>query len=251
MRLFTELNIETQSTCNRACPTCMRNSWPDRAALVERFEIHQMPGELVHSLLDQAAAMGYGGQVCLQHFNEPLQDGRLAEFGRYAKGKGFAHVYANTNGDLLTPELAAELDGALDRLHIALYGPNKLERSVRYRGWFAQTRLTFTDGSHVITHHSPYANLAACVAAARPQPCEREAQMRCIIGYTGQMYLCCDDILGQFGLGNAHDMSLEELWFGEKHQAVVEALRQPGGREQYELCRLCPRQNTPYGREQP
>lgn len=247
MHIFDEINIETQSTCNRRCPTCMRQTWPDKTALAGRFETHQMPADLVRSLLDQAAEMGFRGRVCLQHYNEPMQDERIADFGRYAMSKGqFLEVYINTNGDYINEAMAERLDGAFDRLHIALYDGHKVQRSAQYRSLFKQTSLTFTGGEHVITHFSPHADLAQTIAAVGGQPCERESQMRCIIAYTGEMLMCCDDIAGAFALGNAHETPLNELWFGERHRQILETLAQPGGRQQYSLCQSCPRINTPH-----
>jgi hypothetical protein len=245
MRLFDELNIETQADCNRACPTCLRQSYPGRIPM--RQGAYQMPSKLVYGLLDQAAGMEFRGRVCLQHFNEPLLDDRIEAFGRYAKSKKiFSEVYLNTNGDRLTETLAGELDGAFDRLHIALYAGDKVQREAQYRSWFRQTKLTFTQGEHVVTHFSPFTNLADEVAACQTQPCERECQMRCVIVFSGEMQLCCDDIGGQFALGSAWQRTLANLWFGEPHRSIVEQLRQPGGRQQYPYCQTCPRHNTPY-----
>jgi hypothetical protein len=248
MRLFDELNIETQSTCNRTCPTCLRQSYEDKAALAGRFDAQQMPRALVFSLLDQAAELDFRGRICMQHFNEPLQDDRIAYFGRYARtmGRFAGGVYLNTNGDYLTQKLAAELDGAYDWLNVALYGGNKAQRAAQYTDWFTQTRLTFTAGEHVVTHFSPFGNLQAEIAAVQLQPCEREAQMRCIIGYDGRMLLCCDDIGAEYDLGNAQDTPLAELWFGERHTGILEMLQKPGGRLAYAYCRICPRVNTPW-----
>ena len=243
MQLFDELNIETQSDCNRRCETCMRQNWP----MPERLERHQMPTELVFSLIDQAEEMGFSNRVCLQHFNEPLLDERIAEFGRYAKGR-FSQVWLNTNGDTLTEGLASELDGSFDHLHVALYGSNKLQRSVKYREWFKKTLITFSGGEHLVTHNSPDARLDILITSARGKPCGYESQARCIIGYDGKMMLCCDDIAASFDLGNARAVSLSELWFGDTHREVLEVLSHPGGRENYELCRNCPRESAPYWR---
>jgi len=247
MRLFDELNIETQSTCNRGCPTCLRQSHPDKAALAARFVRRQMPSAMVYSLLDQAAALGFRGRVCLQHFNEPLQDERIGDFGRYARSLGvFSEVYANTNGDYFTAERCAALDGAFDRLHVALYSGDKAARAAQYRGRFKTTVLTFTQGEHIVTHFSPFTNLDGEIAAHQFSPCEREAQMRCIIGWDGRMMLCCEDITAQYGLGSSHETSLRDLWFGPRHSAVLALLSQPSGRLAFPYCAACPRSNTPY-----
>ena len=34
---FWELCIETVASCTRTCPTCLRNSYPDRDAVASRF----------------------------------------------------------------------------------------------------------------------------------------------------------------------------------------------------------------------
>jgi hypothetical protein len=247
MRLFDELAIETQSTCNRHCPTCLRQSWPDKTVLVGRLNVNRMPEKLVMRLIDDAAQVGFRGRVCLQHFNEPLQDDRFPALARYAKNKGcFKEVYANTNADLLTLQLAEQLDGAVDRLHIALYGPRKLQRSIEYRSWFKKTALTWTGGEHIITHFSPFSNTNKAIIECYDQPCERECQMRMIIAYTGEMLMCCDDIAGSFSLGNVNELSLEQLWFGNLHTTLVQRLSCKDGRHDFPLCRICPRPNTPY-----
>ena len=101
--------------------------------------------------------MGFGGTVCLQHYNEPLQDERLAAFGRAAKDVGFPYVFTCTNADFMTEERAAELDGTFDELQIALYmkEPVKSKREAWLRTLFHKTRLTFTGGGFIPTHYSP------------------------------------------------------------------------------------------------
>lgn len=249
MRLFDELNIETQASCNRVCPTCLRQSYPDKSGLAGRADQRRMSKSLVYALINQAVELNFHGRLCLQHFNEPLQDYRIREFAAYARGKGFQEVYINTNGDYLTQERARELDGVLDRLHIALYSGAKAARETQYRAWFKHTALTFTQGEHVVTHFSPFTNLQTQINAVQQEPCERESQMRCIISYTGAMLLCCEDIAGLWNLGNAYQTSLRDLWFGEPHATIIQTLSQVGGRQAYDYCRICPRTNTPYWSE--
>lgn len=250
--MFEELSIETVGSCNRTCPTCMRNSYPNRAAVATRFGVQQrLPDELFAKVIDEAVALGYRGAVNLQHFNEPFQDPRIGRLAAYAKAQGvFSEVYMHSNGDLVTRRKAAEVDGVLDMIRIALYDetggqpmpePAASERRALIASWFTRTRLEWTDGLHVITHFSPYVNLDEAIAAARPMACRREVGLRMIIDHRGEMLLCCDDIAGLWGLGNIADHTLEELWFGEKHMSILATLAEPGGREAYGFCRICPR----------
>ena len=248
-----ELDLETVSSCNRRCPTCLRNSYPNRKAVAGRFgKQERMPEELFYKVIDDWAAWGLKGAWCnLQHFNEPLQDPRIAKFATYAKATGaFGKVMMHSNGDLMTARKAKALDGNIDAIRIALYDevggrPMPEEQAAPRRellsSWFSKTQLEWTGGGHVITHFSPFANLQPAVAAVRGLPCRREAQMRMIVDYRGEMLMCCDDIVGLFNLGNVRDHTVEELWNSPKHIEIMETLSHPGGREAYGYCRTCPR----------
>lgn len=242
LRLFDRLEIETQSTCNRVCPTCLRNSYPDRDAVAGYFEVWQMPAAQVCDLIDQAAALGFRGTLFLSFYNEPLLDPRLAELAHYAQTVGKFEVSACTNGDRLTAKLAAELDGAFDTLRVALYDTEHAgERERLLRLWFQRTELTFTDGRHIQRHFTCLPAYAALIAQ---QSCEMESQQRMCIRHDGEMLLCCEDIQGAWNLGNVAERSLRELWFGEPHASLLQALAQPGGRSGY--CLTCPQPNVPY-----
>lgn len=240
--MFKELDIETVSTCNRSCPTCLRNSSP-RADVRERFgKPHYLPTYTVLEILDQAKMIGFTGTVNLSHFNEPLQDERLALFGRYAKDLlVFETVMFHTNGDLLTQRRADSLDGSFDCATVALYDDDSQENRDRLQNMMPNTRLIWTGGEHIVTHFSPSASLREWVEMSRPQPCRRGAQRRAIIDYRGNLLLCCEDIGAWPSFGNISDTSLYDLWFSNKHMTVLATLNEPGGRERYAYCRSCPR----------
>jgi len=252
---FWELCIETVSSCNRTCPTCMRNSYPDREAVAQRFgKQNRMPEELFRKIIDDAVNMGFSGSVNMQHFNEPFQDPRIAKLAAYAKDKGvFSSVYMHSNGDLITKRKAASVDGILDKITIALYdetGGQPMDpvkaanRRFELESWFSQTRLQWTTAIHLVTHFSPYANLKEGIAENRGKPCTREVQLRMILDWRGEMLLCCEDIAGVWNLGNVADHTVAELWNSDKHQTILETLSEAGGREAYSFCRSCPRTGT-------
>src|SRR5262245_54086331 len=54
---------------------------------------------------------------------------------------------------------------------------------------------------------------------------------------------CCEDIYGEFKLGNVYEYSLEELLYSEHHVQVVKDLI-AGRRDKYDLCRKCPQSPT-------
>ncbi len=240
--LFGQLEIETRSTCNRTCEACIRNSHPDRDAVAPWFEENEMPAETVMRLFNEAQQMGFRGLVCLQHYNEPLQDARLAMFGALAKGMGFSYVFTCTNADFLSEARAAELDGKFDEIIVALYmgEPNKSKREAWVRTLFHKTKLSFTGGVFIPTHYSPLYPVASLAKKHAAHACS-EPIRRMVINHRGDMLMCCDDMTGHFDLGNVRDRSLEELWYSERHQDLVLALERPGGRAAHPHCLSCPR----------
>lgn len=211
-------------------------------AVAPWFEAHELPFETVDRLFAEALALGFRGPVCLQHYNEPLQDPRIARLGLRAKELGLPFVFICTNADLITDAMAQELDGVFDRIVVALYMDEPLK--TRRRGWlqtrFRRTALQFTGGLHIPTHFSPLFDVRSLAGQHVERPCS-EPLRRMIVNHRGDMLLCCDDMVGHFGLGNVHERSIEELWYSTAHQDLVRRLQLPGGRTAHPHCRSCPR----------
>lgn len=240
--IFGHLEIETKSTCNRTCKSCIRNSHPDRAAVQDWFEDHELSLNDTYRVFRESAELGFHGVVCLQHYNEPLQDQRIGALGRMAKGFGFPFVFCCTNGDFITNEMARDIDGAFDQLQVALYleEPLKSQRQQYIASQFKKTSIYWTGGDHIPTHFSPIFDADKLANEHRGHPCF-EPQKRMIINHRGDMLLCCDDMIGNFHLGNIRDQSIEELWFSDRHQELLLGLQEAGERSRHPYCRSCPR----------
>ena len=242
---ITQLEVETRSTCNRVCRGCLRNSHPDKEVVSAWHETHEMSVDTFYEIFRRARELGFSGNVCLSHYNEPMQDTRLADLASLVKGMGFQYVFACTNADYINAEIASRLDEFFDMLYVALYvwrsQPLNLEEHENWlRSKFKKTKLNFVSTDHMATHFSPLFPVEELAAANIDKPCMEPAK-RTIINHKCEMLMCCDDLVGNFGLGNIHDSSLEELWYGEKHQEAIFALAQPGGRRKFDYCKTCPR----------
>ena len=242
--MFSYLDLETSSMCNRTCYTCIRNSHPNEKKVASFFETNLLPMDVIVEAFDQGARMGFTGSICLSHYNEPLLDPRLPDIVRLAKSyPQFESVFFNSNGDLLTPELAAELDGALDKVIVSLYmkEPMKSERAELLSSYFHKTEAQMnTVSDHIATHFSPGFDVAALAEENKFYPC-REPQMRVVINHRRQFLLCCDDVVGNFDLGTFPETSIKDYWFGKKHSTIVKHLDGNCGRLRYKYCRTCPR----------
>ena len=243
-KMFQYLDLETISTCNRVCPTCIRNSHPDRNKIRSWFFPYLLPTEIIEEALDQCVEMGFTGGVCLSHYNEPLMDKRIADIASLVKSYGiFKPIFMNTNGDFLTEELAQSLDGILDRIIVSLYmpEPKKSKRAEWIRSLFRKTDAQpLIQSDHIATHFSPSFDVKSLAEQHINNVCN-EPQMRVVINHRQQFLLCCDDVVGNFDLGTFPEMGIEEYWFGEKHQKIVTDLMENGGRRKHPYCSTCPR----------
>ena len=227
-----KLALETMSTCNRVCPTCLRNSYPDRQKVASWFEPSLLPLSRINMALEQYAALpDTDSTVCLSHYNEPLMDDRIPVIARVAKSYGFSCIYLNTTGDLLTEEIAKSLDGVLDKIRFST-------RKDKFKSMFQKTEVIFTEHGHIATHFSPKFDVEELAEQHRDRPCF-EPDRRIIINHKQQFLLCCDDLVGEFDLGTFPGTSIKE--FLERRSSIIDDLSSLGGRNKYSYCSTCPR----------
>lgn len=258
--LFNDLNIETIGSCNRTCPSCLRQSHPKarehKALPLLRTVEHEvgkgekLPEEVFRSVVDQAADLGFAGKVVLQFFNEPFLDDRLPLLGAYVRTRlPESQLVACSNADFLTTERAKAVDGIFHKLNVSLYMPKarKLRRRAEVRAMFSKTKLEFRGGMHVVTHYSPDEGLERAIENVKDQPCTFFSRML-IVTASGDVAYCCEDVAAEFGLGNVKNKTLREIWYSEKNQKLTADLSKPGGRLRHPYCASCPRPETGMGR---
>lgn len=241
MKLFEVLDLETKSSCNRTCPTCLRNSHPDRERVATWFKPRYMPMEVIKKAVLQCEDLGFTGRVCLSHYNEPLMDERLPEIAEFVHSH--FKTFFNTNGDFLSPEIASRLDGVVDRIIVSLYmsEPVKSKRAEWILSLFNHTHIDIvTNSTHATTHYSPNRDLQSMIDKQIDSDC-RQPRIHCIINHEGNFLVCCDDFVGNFGFGKFPEISIEEYWNNPKHVELIETLSQAGGRRKYSYCSICPR----------
>lgn len=227
-----KLALETISTCNRFCSTCLRNSHPDREKVAPWFELNLMPMRIIWEAFEQFSKMDFvSKEVCLSHYNEPLMDERIVYIATMAKAYNFDSVYLNTNGDYLVEEVATSLDSILSMIRIST-------RKEELKSYFQKTKVQFTKGVHIATHFSPKFDTEKLAQENKDKICA-EPPKRIIINHKGQYLMCCEDIVGEFYLGSFPETSLliHEM---DKFDIQI-GLDKPLGRHKYPYCQTCPR----------
>ncbi|MCK5547670.1 MAG: SPASM domain-containing protein, partial [Thermoplasmata archaeon] len=150
-------------------------------------------------------------------------------------------VHMNTNGDLMTKELADELDGVFDFIIVHLYmeEPVKSKRAFWFQANFLKTEIRLvTDQPHMPTHFTPAYNLEGLIEDAKERNCPQPT-IRTTINHKGEYLPCCDDMIGNFDLGTFPEVSIADNWFG-KQAKIAEDLSHAGGRAAYPYCMICP-----------
>lgn len=242
MELFNEISIETIGTCNRKCPTCIRNSSKD-PKISSWFSGKKLSFKLIKKIIYELKGRGYGGSICLQHYNEPLMDKRFPYILAFIKTTlPNTKIFINTNGDYLNKELAEKIDGLIDEIYISDYNneSNTKEGITKFNSLFKITKVIHHFIPHTTTHFSPKSDLDVKIGIYKYRICNA-TKYKMIINHLGEMLLCCEDIPPHFNLGNIKESSLKDLWFSEKHENIVKTLLIQENRMKYEYCSICPR----------
>lgn len=121
-----QLDIELNTTCNIRCKKCFHSN--------EFIEPQRMQMELVKKLIREGSYKGLES-IKLQYRGEPLMYNGLCEIIRYAKQWEINEVMFNSNGTLLTQDLAKELvDSGLDKIIFSIDSYKKKVYEDLHRG---------------------------------------------------------------------------------------------------------------------
>lgn len=245
--------IELTSHCNRDCWFCPR--FGDRSGKRKYADgtpvIKFMPTEHVVPLMQQVWDMGYRNRMNFHHLSEAYLDKRLHRFAREAINIGF-ECMIHTNGDVLrqSKELAREAVDLFAEITVGLYDyKTEDERIAEEEFWTdhlaGAKSLHFTRHDIVFPRHDidptgpRMEGHKKAVEAARPHRCEMVRE-HMIVHHDGNVALCCEDYIDQFGLGSAFERPLSEIWWSDARRKALDTLSRPGGRMAYPHCMACP-----------
>lgn len=248
--LFTRIQIQTVSWCNRSCNFCPSGKFP----VPKTF----MALEVYHRIIDQLSNLHYDGRISPYLMNESLLDKRLPDLIAYARRRcPESWIAINTNGDALSATLLHRLfDAGLNCLDVNTYddlaqyeryteltqrvvaqrqdvswrtgyldplfnGAN-LSRQIKilhcrdmtdWEGRFAtkQATLGLTNRSGNVPGSR---HLAEPLALGCPRPFQ---QM--YINHRGEAVLCCNDWRFEVIMGNTATATLAEIWHNATYQA--------------------------------
>jgi radical SAM protein with 4Fe4S-binding SPASM domain len=266
--LFTRIQIQTVSWCNRSCVFCPSGKFP-----VEKVF---MPVEVYHRIVKQLQALNYTGRISPYLMNESLLDKRLAEFIAYTREHcPESWIAINTNGDALSETLLDRLfDAGLNSLdvnaydspaqhakHMALatrftarrgditlrtgynnpfFQGDNIPRSTKLLNCrdmsFWEPRFLAKIATPDLQNRSGNIPGARQVAAPLPLGCPRPSQQM-YVNYRGEAVLCCNDWRFEVIMGDTAQTTLAEIWMNDKYQRYRHNLQQKN--RAMPLCDTC------------
>ncbi len=233
--IFTQVEIETNTNCNRKCRICPRHK--------HEREIGFMPDALYSHLLDQLASIGFRGRLSPVFYNEPLMDPRIFRLMKEAKEKlPRTNIVLFTNGSLLTKENIEELvEAGVDTLLVSQYEGNlradeetyvdaardvspRARKTIRYRTLGDEDFLSSSGG---------------LVRVKKPVTKSRcmQASLSCVVDFRGDVVLCCNDYNGNHVFGNVGKEHILDIWNKPEFKKLRKQLRH--GDFQLDICKTC------------
>jgi MoaA/NifB/PqqE/SkfB family radical SAM enzyme len=248
--LFTRIQIQTVSWCNRSCAFCPSGKFPVPKTFMAR--------EVYHRIIDQLHDLQFTGRISPYLMNESLLDKRLPELIAYTRERcPDSWIAINTNGDALSASLLERLyDAGLNCLDVNAY-----DDTTQYEAYVALAQrvaarrddITFTTGyldptfnqldlprstrilhcrdmtdwegrfraklaTPHLTNRSGNVPEARQLTAPLPLGCERPFQQM-YVNYQGQAVLCCNDWRFEVIMGDTATSTLGEIWHNDRYDA--------------------------------
>jgi radical SAM protein with 4Fe4S-binding SPASM domain len=266
--LFTRIQIQTVSWCNRSCAFCPSGKFP-----VDKVF---MSVAVYHRIIDQLQALNYTGRISPYLMNESLLDKRLPDLIAYTREHCPASWIAiNTNGDALSERLLERLFAAgLNSLdvnaydspaqhaeHVALatrfvarhgditfctsysnsfFQGDNIPRSTRVLNCrdmsYWEPRFLAKLATPDLQNRSGNVPEARQVTAPLPLGCPRPWQQM-YVNHRGEAVLCCNDWRFEVIMGDTAQATLGEIWMNDKYQKYRRNLQQKN--RAMPLCATC------------
>ncbi len=266
--MFTRIQIQTVSWCNRSCAFCPSGKFP----VAKTF----MPLDVYHRVIDQLHDLNFCGRISPYLMNESLLDKRLPDLIAYARQQcPESWIAINTNGDAVSDALIERLfDAGLNCLDINAYDDASqyeaylaLAETVAARHADVQLTSGYLDPNFNDTDLPPNAKLLHCrdmsdwerrfrdhldvsdlinragnvpgatqLSEPLAQGCERPFQQM-YINHLGEAVLCCNDWRFEVVMGDTAEASLDEIWHNAKYRTYRDHLRRND--RHMPLCASC------------
>jgi radical SAM protein with 4Fe4S-binding SPASM domain len=241
---FMAVALEIDTGCNRRCFYCPHSTISPQPG---RNQGDSMSREMFALALRRLAEIEWTGIVAYHWYNEPLLDPRLEAMVYRTKEvlpKSMPRIY--TNGDYLTIELAQRLirAGVVNfsvsdhNLHQESNWHRRIKEIVdRFPSYFTVNRIFPVNADYLLNNRG---GLVDIPEGARENV--THSNCTCIEGnltidYLGRVYLCGNDYLRDYEMGDIRRQGLREIWDDSYYKQLRRELRK--GIARVPMCKRC------------
>lgn len=239
--MFNYLEIETCNLCNRKCPWCLfgqlTNFRGNELQFLDTFYILKILDELKQNI--------FKGVISFYSMNEPLldwriRDGSLFQLCRNILGDTNVKMRINTNGILLNNSNAKKMfEAGLDNMYISCYDEEILVKAKSLQKKYASiVVLDFTDEKANILKFNRAGSIKSYsgFVTENKKSCTLPL-FSSVIGFDGEVRLCCNDAIGQIKLGNVKKENLYDILNGKEMKKLRNKILI--NREEVYPCNIC------------
>jgi len=212
--MFNYLEIETCNLCNRTCPWCLFGQLPN----FRGDELQFLDTVYIEKILNELTQNQFKGVISFYSMNEPLlderiKDGSLFRLCRNILSDTDVQIKINTNGSLLDDNIVKMFNSGLDNMCISCYDDNMLNRAKSLQKEYPSiVVLDYTNEKAGILKFNRAGSIKSYSGFVN------ENKKSCtlplfssVIGYDGEVRLCCNEALGQIKLGNIKSENLYDI----------------------------------------
>ncbi len=231
------IEIETCSACTRKCKWCLFGNVPSYYNKTNEF----LETEYIIKIFEDLKEINFSGMLSLFSINEPLLDDRIVsgELIRIARKilNDSVSLIITTNGDLLTKNLCDSLFAAgLNKLVISCYDDKTLALAKEY--YIRNSKIEVQDKRYFNEGHWEYnrAGSVVCSDNRRYKSCFIP-YIQSVIGWDGNVRVCCYDAQATLKLGNIKEKSylsiLDSSYFNNLRKDILKQ------RQLIQPCNIC------------
>jgi len=177
----------------------------------------------IEKILNEMKQNQFKGIISFYSMNEPLLDeriknGSLFRLCRNILSNADVKIKINTNGSLLDDSIVKMFDSGLDNMYISCYDKHMLNKAKSLQKKYTKiVVLDYTNEKANILKFNRAGSIKSYSGyiAKNKKSCTLPV-FSSVIGFDGEVRLCCNDALGQIKLGNIKHENLYDILNGKK-----------------------------------
>ena len=233
-KLFSVVEIEVNSNCNRKCSYCPNSKY-------ERKEKGEMTTEVFYKIISQLEEINFSGRIAYHFYGEPLLCKNLIHFIKYTKEKlPETRGVLYSNGDFLDEEKAKQLFSAgLDRIVVTNHDGKENAFERRYRQFPADIAEKVEYLQQEELHLTNRGGLLKGVGIeVKPKEICYVPTTLFVVTLLGNVVPCFEDYEQKHVMGNIMEQDIRDIWNQPEYIEFRQKLEN-GEREIDSMCRAC------------